>query len=126
MRCTSSAMTVRVVIILYARAHLITPLHSRLAIPRISGVSGYRRWAHRCCPSRSPPIHGILVYGLAFIMRLSPGLSESFNRRIPGVATSTVPRGHFEGGERGSKGRLTILRRVVGGRPVQRGALLPS
>ena len=72
------------------------------------------------------PIHGILVYGLAFIMGLSLGLLESLDRRIPGVATSTVPRGHFEGGKRGSEGRLTILWTVAGGRPVQCGVLFPS
>ena len=36
------------------------------------------------------------------IMQLPPGLFESFKRRIPGVTTSTVPRGHFEGGKRES------------------------
>jgi len=58
-------------------------------------------------------------------MRLSPGLLESLSRRIPGVATSTVPRGDFEGGKRGSEGRLAILRTVVGGRPIQCGVLFP-
>jgi hypothetical protein len=74
----------------------------------------------------SHPIHGILVYGLAFIIHLSPGLLESPSRRIPGVTTSTVPRGYFEGGKRGSEARLTILRTVVRGRPVQCGVLFPS
>lgn len=59
-------------------------------------------------------------------MRTSLGLSGPFNRRIPGVATSTVPRGHFEGGKRESEGSLTILRTVIGGRPVQCGVLFPS
>lgn len=46
---------------------------------------------------------------------LSPGLFGSPDRRIPGVAAGTVPRGHFEGGKRESEGRLAILRTVVGG-----------
>lgn len=126
MRCTSSAKTVRVVIILCAPTHLITPFHTpgwqfleSLALAAIDvgriDVAEVGR-----------PIHGILVCGLAFIMRLSLGLLESLNRRIPGVATSTVPRGHFEGGKRGSENCLTILRTAVGGRPVQCGELFPS
>jgi hypothetical protein len=70
--------------------------------------------------------HSILVSGLAFIMRPSLGLFESLNRRIPGVTTSTVPRGHLEGGKRGFKGSPTILRTVVGGRPIKCGVLFPS
>ena len=72
------------------------------------------------------PIHSILVYVLAFIMRLSLGLLEPLSHRIPGVATSTVPRGNFEGGKRESAGRLAILQSGVGGRPVQCGVLFPS
>ena len=52
--------------------------------------------------------------GLAFIIRPSLGLFESLNRRIPGVATSTVPRGYFKGVKRESEGCLTILSTVVG------------
>ena len=53
------------------------------------------------------------------------GLLKTSIRQIPGVTTSTVPRGHFEGGKGWSRGRVTVLPTVVGGRPVQCSALFP-
>jgi hypothetical protein len=87
--------------------------YPRLAIPRVSSAGCSRRRAHRCGRGKpTTPCPGIwfIVYP-----SMSIGLLKTPVHQIPGVATSTMPRGNSEGSKGGARGCACFLSKITGG-----------